>query len=61
MIARKCDRCGDFYEMDSERSVITFSMPGKQDERFDLCPNCTTDFEKWITNKGFVVVVERRN
>jgi len=56
MIARKCDRCGNFYETESDRSVVTSSTPDKPErEQFDLCPDCTTDFEIWIANKGSVV------
>jgi len=57
MIARKCDRCGEFYE--KSRSVITFSTLVDPGSKFDLCPNCTADFKLWIKNKGSVVEVVR--
>lgn len=45
MTARKCDRCNNFYDTDAEQD-------------FDLCPDCTADFELWISNKA--IILERQ-
>lgn len=57
--AKKCDRCGKFYEknvvMKSKCSVIgstigginTATKEGKTDEHFDLCDDCVKSLFKW--------------
>lgn len=56
MIARRCDRCGDFYVMvDYKRSIITIPTLNESDRQFDLCPDCMTDFELWIANKAIIL------
>jgi len=59
MIARKCDRCGGFYELDYKRSLVTIDTPNHAGRQYDLCPICTEDFEIWIKDKGYVVVKEQ--
>lgn len=59
MIARKCDRCGAYYEMDYRRSIVSIDTPNHPDRQYDLCPNCTADFNIWIKDKGYVVVKEQ--
>lgn len=57
--AKKCDRCGKFYEknvvMESKGSAIgstiggikTVTKDGTTDEHFDLCDDCVKSLFKW--------------
>ena len=55
MNAKKCDRCKEFYDLDSKRSQVSFSPYGKNRIDVDLCPECTADFESWIRNVAYIV------
>lgn len=48
MLAKKCDRCGEYYD---GYSYILAIINRKELERkdIDLCPRCSTDFESWMT------------
>lgn len=60
MDAKKCDRCGAFYEVEHERSnestffnqvrVINayMDMSSYIRAKFDLCPDCRKAFEKFM-------------
>lgn len=60
MNARRCDKCGAFYDLRSDRSdlEITFwsamSVVGKAQQK-DLCPSCTEDLKKWINNEAIIL------
>ncbi len=57
MTAKLCDKCNNFYEIyetPSKYSAIRFAKRGKLDRYFDLCPDCTADFELWIANKTII-------
>ena len=58
MNAKKCDRCKDFYDLDSERSQVSFSRCGKGCIDVDLCPECTADFELWVQNRAYIIAAE---
>lgn len=57
--AKKCDRCGKFYEnnvvMESKGSVLgntiggikTVTKDGRTDEGFDLCDDCVKSLYEW--------------
>lgn len=54
MNAKKCDRCGAFYEQKAtdgmyKYKVIKDGYP--YSAVIDLCPNCTDELEKWVVEK----------
>ena len=62
-LAKKCDRCGNFYEAynttnDSENisGIMTLNLDDQRryysHEPLDLCPKCKDAFEKWFRMKG---------
>lgn len=63
--AKKCDRCGKFYEknavMESKGSVLgstiggikTVTKDGRTDEDFDLCDDCIKRLGEWIKKQNF--------
>ena len=62
-LAKKCDRCGKFYDeynfaKDDKNinGIMTLNLD-EQDhyythEPLDLCPSCKDSFEKWLNKKG---------
>lgn len=64
MLARKCDRCGAFYDNYTTESGIetdeyevaclracpTHSRQMPENEPLDLCPDCMDEFFKWFNN-----------
>ena len=59
MDAKKCDRCGKFFEKQDDNgeykggrvilcSYGSFSLREEADISIDVCPECRTDFERWI-------------
>lgn len=59
-LARKCDRCGTFYEtyVGADANDFGFNRVTLKDiditshyivrEHFDLCEKCSTDLEDWL-------------
>ena len=41
-LARKCDRCGVFYDRYNEDNTYNIC------KQFDLCPKCKDELIKWI-------------
>ncbi len=72
MRAKKCDRCGKFYDhyngnqqfKNGERANAMLLIDRDLDEKYwsrmtyDLCPECMGDFEKFIRG-GAVSVAEK--
>lgn len=52
MIARKCDRCKDYYDTDSKRSEVKFAVQFESLIEIDLCPDCTDQLRSWIKNEA---------
>lgn len=62
--AKKCDRCGKFYEenelMESKCSVLgstigginTATKDGRKDEHFDLCDDCIKSLFAWLNQSS---------
>lgn len=59
MIAKKCDRCGAFYDLynvERNKEKINGVAPLNTDESgrycwheyIDLCPDCKDSFERWL-------------
>lgn len=46
--AKKCDKCGAFYEP-YKTGIIILSNTMPQ-EGLDLCPECMDTFKKWLNN-----------
>lgn len=59
MIAKKCDRCGKFYEHEKPKLTKIGNINAHRiawelycNNRFiDLCPDCLNDFKKWFEEK----------
>ena len=64
MDAKKCDRCGNFYQQEDwrhgdiivkkKRKEITGVIFGDIyfiDDDIDLCPECLAFIKNWLTNK----------
>lgn len=47
--ARKCDRCGAFYEPYKTDTIILTKNVTSIDG-VDLCPDCMDTFKKWFNN-----------
>ena len=45
--AKKCDRCGKFYEPYPDR-VNIHCYRSKVREWYDLCPGCNAGFVEWM-------------
>ena len=61
MIAKKCDRCGKFYEQYNVKSdskningLCTMNIDSRQryysHELIDLCQDCSTELINWLKN-----------
>lgn len=54
-LAKKCDRCGNFYD-ENINIMIAFNWDKKDhyyaNKSLDLCPSCKDSFEKWLNKKG---------
>ena len=51
-IARKCDRCGQFYDAPKDDEVCGFvwltGCGGMSFKNVDLCPDCTDKLGEWL-------------
>lgn len=55
MNAKRCDRCGKFYQASKEKSkyILMNNDPTKAYKRIsqvDLCENCLKALERWMKN-----------
>lgn len=52
MLARKCDRCGTFYDAPKDDEVCGFVWltggGGMSFKNVDLCPDCTDRLSDWL-------------
>lgn len=59
MDAKKCDRCGEYYDPDVNIGHIgddrffkhhgcLYFYPVESSPRIDLCPKCSNEFEAWL-------------
>ena len=46
--AKKCDRCGEFYETRKNGFIIIDLSKGVTGKSLDLCPMCVTTFWNWL-------------
>lgn len=59
MIARKCDRCGSFYEIKTDDDLFGIKTCINEKDGdvayfladYDLCPKCSESFRQWATNQ----------
>ncbi len=49
MIARKCDRCKNYFDIGSE---VKFAVRLERPTEIDLCPDCTAQLLCWIKNEA---------
>lgn len=67
--ARKCDRCGKFFDSACNTTVdLTISDGAKENIKFncnlyhdlDLCPDCTESFSHWWANETVIPITKKR-
>lgn len=62
-LAKKCDRCGKLYEYYPKGSKVQYNgvrrvkirpdgCQSEQDCDLDFCPECMSEFDKFMTNGG---------
>lgn len=56
MDAKKCDRCGEFYEVYNTKHYTMHKRNGVSWENVDLCPRCYDDFVAFMENTDMVPV-----
>lgn len=51
--AKKCDRCGRFFERDEQSCEmrITQDLLDFRHKHYDLCPDCMSKLERWLSNE----------
>ena len=52
--ARKCDRCGTFYEKTSKSRIVYEYFPAGVSTTKncgDVCPRCAAKFDRWWNKK----------
>lgn len=59
MNAKKCDRCGSYYEPTNEgnnalKIFNIFSLVGMKITR-DICPDCMDDLQKWLKQEATIL------
>lgn len=58
MRAKKCDRCGEFYELNCDNDIVVCvndkSWPAKS-KTYDLCPKCLEHLNKYLFDKESIV------
>lgn len=62
-IAKKCDRCGGYFDKDSSEynQVLidnSFTL-GNRLKAFDVCPTCMKRFMQWMNGKAVIVPVAK--
>lgn len=55
MKAKKCDRCGEFYLFENDRSIYLISNNGLDAKNIDLCPDCYEELNRYLTNPNSIV------
>ncbi len=55
-MAKKCDRCGAFYEHKKEKALYSIlardtAKAYNKTSSVDLCPGCIEKFDKWLREK----------
>jgi len=72
MIARKCDRCGQLYEVPKPGELAGFTwLHGAEEEfdpgevqygkSYDLCADCTSELSDWMEGKEEKPIVDTRS
>ena len=57
MTAKKCDRCGTFYEEGTNNKSGRFTLNVISEDSYwshspyDICPSCLDELMKWFKNK----------
>ena len=56
MKAKKCDRCGEFYELENDYTVNSINQTTSDILRtMDLCPDCYEELNRYLTNPNSIV------
>ena len=67
--ARRCDRCGKFFDAACNTTVdLTISGGAERNVKFDcglyqdldLCPDCVESFKHWWANETVIPVTKKR-
>lgn len=56
--AKKCDRCGVYYDPYDRLILVRRSNWVSQREFFDLCPKCNHKLERWMNKHQQVIEVD---
>ncbi len=56
MDAKKCDRCGEFYDAYDTKNYTMRKRNGMFWENVDLCPKCYEDFVAFMKNTDMVPI-----
>ena len=72
--AKRCDRCGKYYDLIPENLPGTKTGPqysinyykqldsmGAEVEVFDLCPECARQFTEWAENPNDVFLIKKED
>ncbi len=61
MNAKKCDRCGNFFETSNGLILEYLSeVAWIPDEKYDLCPKCQEEFYKFLNKYKEVIKNEKK-
>lgn len=60
--AKKCDRCGKYYDYCYDDIVYGFSLLSydrktdkhRNEVEFDICPDCVESFNEWFIKKDYI-------
>lgn len=58
--AKKCDKCGAFYEP-YKTDIIIITKNSLQADGLDLCPDCMDTFKKWLKGQVQMIVFDDSN
>ena len=55
MKAKKCDRCGELYELENDYVVTSINQATSSSRILDICPDCYEELNRYLTNPNSIV------
>ena len=55
MKAKKCDRCGELYELENDYMVTSINQATLSVRTLDICPDCYEELIRYLTNPNSIV------
>nr|DAZ19950.1 MAG TPA: Protein of unknown function (DUF983) [Caudoviricetes sp.] len=55
MKAKKCDRCGELYELENDFMVTSINQATSSSRTLDLCIDCYEELIRYLTNPNSIV------